>query len=257
MAYIANPIFDAVFKYMMEDQAVTKCFIGIINKKIKALKLKPQEKTYHKTDADVTYMLTQRLDFIAEIIDEHKKKTKVLIEIQKSNRSYHADVLRFRGYLAQQYQSDDLPIITIYILGFDLKDLPYPAVHAHLVCKDLFYEKNIDTASEFLEKLTHQTYVIQVPRLKPVLRNRLSELLDLFNQEYRLSDVKPGNRTLNVPYIPKDKDISLIMKRLEKANADEALREKLNDEEFADMAYEEMFGKLDRKVLRLEKRLKK
>ncbi|MCS7027936.1 MAG: hypothetical protein NZ519_04155 [Bacteroidia bacterium] len=258
MTYIANPIFDAVFKYMMEDEAVAKRFIGIlINKKIKSIKLKPQEKTYQKADADVTRLLIQRLDFIAEIVDEHKKKTKVLIEIQKSNRSYHADLLRFRGYLAQQYQSDDLPIITIYILGFELKDLPFAAVRAHPVCQDLFGEKNVNASSEFLEKLTHQTYVIQVPRLRPVLGTRLGELLDLFNQEYRLSDVKPGNRTLNLPYVPKDKDISLIVKRLERANADEQLREKLNDEEFAEMAYEEMFGKLDKKVLRLEKRLKK
>jgi len=39
---------------------------------------------------------------------------------------------------------------------------------------------------------------------------------------------------------------------LEKANADEELRQKLNDEEFAEMVYEEMFGEMDRKLLALQ-----
>ena len=39
---------------------------------------------------------------------------------------------------------------------------------------------------------------------------------------------------------------------MEKANADEELRQKLNDEEFAEMVYEEMFGEMDRKLLALQ-----
>ena len=252
MIYIANPIYDSVFKYMLEDEGVAKRFIGIIiGKKITKIKLLPQEKTYQK---EKTLIVIQRLDFVAEIVEENGKKSKVLIEIQKSNKSYHADLIRFRGYLAQQYQKDDLPIITIYILGFNLEDLESPAVYVAPECKDLYYEKPIDKKPEFVDRLTHGMYVIQVPRLKPVLKNKLTQLLDLFNQEYRLSTKVPGNRTLNVPYLPKDKEIQAILKRLEKANADEALREKISDEEFADMAYEEMFGSLDRKVIVLQKR---
>lgn len=47
MLYIANPIYDAVFKFMMEDKEVAKRFIGIIiGKTILEIQLLPQEKTY-------------------------------------------------------------------------------------------------------------------------------------------------------------------------------------------------------------------
>jgi len=98
MIYIANPIYDAVFKFMLEDTEVAKRFIGIIiNKEITEIELKPQEKAYQ---AEKTGIIIQRLDFVAQIEEVNGEKSKVLIEIQKSNKTYHADVLRFRGYFS-------------------------------------------------------------------------------------------------------------------------------------------------------------
>ncbi len=41
---IANPIYDVVFKYMMEDAKVAKLLISsIINEEVEKLKFRPQE----------------------------------------------------------------------------------------------------------------------------------------------------------------------------------------------------------------------
>jgi len=96
--------------------------------------------------------------------------------------------------LAQQYQSDDLPIITIYILGFELKDLDAPVTYISREYQDIYYNRKIEKKSEFVEKLTHNTYVIQVPRLKLTVKSKLTELLELFNQQYRISKDKTGSR---------------------------------------------------------------
>lgn len=44
---IANPIFDVVFKRLMEDERIAKFFIGtLLNEIIDEVKVKPQEFTY-------------------------------------------------------------------------------------------------------------------------------------------------------------------------------------------------------------------
>lgn len=119
MIYIANPIYDVVFKFMMEDEEVAKRFIGIIiGKNIADIKLLPQEKTYVFDDK---FIRIQRFDFVAHIREEDGKTSKVLIELQKSNNTFHADLMRFRGYLAKQYTLDDLPIITICFTWFCIR----------------------------------------------------------------------------------------------------------------------------------------
>lgn len=250
MLYIANPLYDTVFKFMMEDLDVAKRFIGIIiNKNIVDIQLLPQEKTLQKEELPIRI---QRLDFVAQIKEQGGSISKVLIEIQKSNKSYHADLLRFRGYLAKHYQSDDLPIITIYILGFMLEDLPCDVTHIDREYKDAIRRKIIPHQSEFGEKVTHDCYIIQVPRLKLVLRSKLSQLLEIFNQEYRVSKDKTGSKVLQIKTVPKDKDVVKVLSRLEKANADEKVREKLEDEEYLEMVYEEMYGEKDKEILDLK-----
>ena len=67
---IANPIYDVVFKYMMEDNAVAKLLISsIIGEEVVSLEPKPQEHTRDKvTIGDSESSLTvYRLDFSAKI----------------------------------------------------------------------------------------------------------------------------------------------------------------------------------------------
>ena len=151
---IANPIYDTVFKKLMENQRIAKFFLSsILEKQIEDLTVLPQEFTYKKmTDTKLAgaekkekvereekqeepqlYSIF-RLDFIAIIRESEGDRRKILIELQKSWVT--EDVMRFRKYLGEQYvrteaiEDNDviLPITTIYILGNSLPGIACPCV---------------------------------------------------------------------------------------------------------------------------------
>jgi len=65
---IANPIYDVVFKRMMENERVAKFFIGtLLDETIETVEVKPQEFTYTEALAGLAVF---RLDFIATIKTE-------------------------------------------------------------------------------------------------------------------------------------------------------------------------------------------
>ena len=191
---IANPIFDIVFKRMMENERVAKFFIGtLLGQIIETVEVKPQEFTY--TDK-IAGLAVFRLDFIATIKTETGEKRKILIEIQKARNQI--DLMRFRNYLAEQYKKKDtindekviLPITTIYILGFKLPEIETPCIKVERNYKDLVNNKIIDKKSDFIEKLTHDSFIIQVDRITNSYSTKLEKLLSLFEQQHFIDDKK-------------------------------------------------------------------
>jgi len=188
---IANPIFDMVFKKLMENERVAKFFIGtLLEQAIEAVEVKPQEFTYTEGLAGLAVF---RLDFIATIKTKAGELKKVLIEIQKAIN--HIDLMRFRNYLAEQYKKEDtienakiiLPITTIYILGFKLPEIDSPCLKVEGNYKDLVHNKIIDTKSDpitigFVEKLTHDSFIVQVERITDKYQTKLDKLLSVFEQ---------------------------------------------------------------------------
>ena len=74
---IANPIYDTVFKFLMEDISVAKRVISaIIGEEIIDLAIKPQEQT---TFSDKYLLTVFRLDFKAIIRTADGNEKKVLI----------------------------------------------------------------------------------------------------------------------------------------------------------------------------------
>ena len=166
---IANPIYDVVFKKMMENERVAKFFIGtLLEQTIETVEVKPQEFTYVDELAGLAVF---RLDFIATIKTKTGEQIKILIEIQKAKNQI--DLMRFRNYLAEQYKKEDkidnqkviLPITTIYILGFKLPEIEKPCIKIERNYKDLINKKIIDKKSDFVEKLTHDSFIVQVDRI--------------------------------------------------------------------------------------------
>ena len=98
---IANPIYDIVFKRLMENERIAKFFIGtMLDQTIESVEMKPQEFTYLK---EIVGLAVFRLDFIAVIKTSEGQRKKVLIEIQKA--SNQIDLMRFRNYLADRRTS--------------------------------------------------------------------------------------------------------------------------------------------------------
>jgi len=127
---IANPIYDVVFKYLMEDRESAVLLLSeIIGEDIAELAFHPQESTAEIAGPN-RYITVYRLDFAAKIRLKEGGYRKVIIEIQKAK--FSTDIMRFRRYLGEQYRNrenvyhDDsgnkkaLPIISVYFLGHRL-----------------------------------------------------------------------------------------------------------------------------------------
>lgn len=194
----------------MENDRVAKFFIGtLLEQTIESIEIKPQEYTFVK-DLDMDNPEIQkfvkekirdqlsinmyRLDFIATIKTENGEFKKVLIEIQKARNK--VDLMRFRNYLAENYKKEDLvnqfkqvlPITTIYILGFKLPEIETACLKAERNYMDLIEQKIVHQKSEFVEKLTHDCYIVQVERITNRYQTKLDRLLSLFEQSNFLDD---------------------------------------------------------------------
>jgi hypothetical protein len=259
---IANPIYDTVFKYLMENLKVAKGIIStIIGEEILTLDFKAQEHTHRTSEPAIMIF---HLDFIAKIRLKPGGSKTVLIELQKSNVAY--DILRFRRYLGKQYTQPDevlqedgtvtheaLPIITIYFLGFNINgDLP-AVIKVDRKYIDLLGGKEITAKNDFIERLTHDSYVIQVKRLELEMRTELEYVLSVFKQENFIENMR--RRVKRYDYEPPDELMRLILRQLEKAAGDNKLLEQLEIEELAEIELENTFGAMKRQLLQRDKEL--
>ena len=197
MTLIANPIYDSVFKYMMEDDRVAKILLSaLLQKDIIDLQMKPHE----YTEMMQTRISMLRIDFAATVRNQDGSTQLILIELQKTWLA--TETLRFRQYLGTQYLDKKnvlpkdvnpngygIPIVSIYILGHKLGDLEEPVIYVRRNYLD--YNSNPITdgvPDPFIESLTHDSVIVQIPYLKGRLRNRLEKILQVFDQEYCLKD---------------------------------------------------------------------
>ena len=233
---IANPIYDVVFKYMMEDNAVAKLLVSsIIGEEIISLESKPQEYTVEKHTADGT-LTVYRLDFSAKIKtpDGHKL---VIIEMQKA--SFPADIMRFRGYLGKQYSDknnsiehedgsiDALPIYAIYFLGNELGICKTPVLKVFFNILDVGAQQIVQAKSDFIDSLNHQSWIVQISCIEEPCRNELELLLSVFDQNNRSSD----HHILNVREEDFPEKYRLLIRRLQQAAAIPEVKKQMTAED--------------------------
>ena len=196
----ANPIYDSVFKHLMEDLEIARGFIGrLLGVKVVELQLLPQELTERKAASLGTpdpLVRVFRLDFAAVVELEDGRRFKVLVELQKALAS--EAVGRFRTYLGKHYAkppvstnqpggSETLPIIAIYLLGFSLgEDIPkvvrVQRRYLNAVTRQALPE---GVKSNFLEKLTHDAVAVQIPLLDDHADTEMERALIVFDQRRR------------------------------------------------------------------------
>lgn len=193
MTLIANPIYDSVFKYLMEDEKVANILLSALLKK-ELVELQVRQHEYANTQRTTISMF--RMDFSAKIREENGEEHLVLIELQKT--WLPTETLRFRQYLGTHYLNKEnirkepnahygLPIISIYILGHTLGELKEPVIYVRR--RYLDYEDNVIEGKDlFIESLTHDSIIVQIPYLQKRTRNRLERLLNIFDQNYRMEE---------------------------------------------------------------------
>lgn len=252
---IANPIYDIVFKYLMEDLDIAKGLLSVIlDVEIVELSMQPQE-TISETPQESKTIRVYRIDFAAIIKQSDGQTKKVLIELQKTKRS--TNVIRFRRYLAENYQKEDtiiengrerkppLELITIYLLGFNLTKIPTAILHSKPCFTDIVNNANAGYAhkEEFVKLLTHESYFVQIPRLVEPTKTRIEKVLSIFNQSLKSSD----DHSLQYELIDDDPLLQKIVNRLTRAMADENMRRRMNVEDEIETEFTEYQETIEQK----------
>ena len=234
---IANPIYDVVFKYMMQDNAVAKILVSsIIGEDIISLDPNPQESVVESKDSDGKTLTVYRLDFSAKIKtpDGHKL---VIIELQKA--SLPTDIMRFRGYLGNRYADRDnsikredgtieaLPIYTIYFLGEELGIRKTPVLKVFPKVVDLGDDQTVEAKSEFIESLNHRSWIVQISCMNEPRRNELELLLSVFDQNNRSED----HHILNVREEDFPEKYRPLIRRLKQAASNKELKKQMKAED--------------------------
>ena len=234
---IANPIYDVVFKYLMEDNAVAKLVVSsIIKEDILELEPKPQERTRETVtiDDNDSSLTVYRLDFSAKIKTPDGPK---LIHIEMQKASLPTDIPRFRRYLGEHYIDPnnnitnpdgikDLQIYCLYFLGEGLGiDAPVLRITPSII--DDATSEVIEEKSDFIESLHHKSWVIQINCLKARRRNELEQLLAVFDQSNRDKDW----HILNVSEEDFPEKFRPIIRRLKSAASNPKVKKQMKAED--------------------------
>lgn len=190
---IANPMYDVVFRYLMEDPQSAKLILSaIVGERVSKLTFTPKEYSYQKEGIPSVL----RMDFAATIHTKNGKK-QVLIELQKDK--YYLEVMRFRRYLGEQYSeptnkvkiktkrgkilAQGTPILVIYILGEKVTKEEIPVLSVQHQYYDVGKNKVCHFKYPFIEALIHNAIFVQTPYLPKYNQTELERLLHIFNQE--------------------------------------------------------------------------
>ena len=236
---IANPMYDAVFKHLLEDPASAKLIVGaILGEEIESLEMAPQEAAVQVGSAqpatEGTGFTVLRVDFAATVRTAAGEHLRVLIEVQKAR--YSDDVMRFRRYLGTHYgderntvtymengreRSRPRRLTTIYFLGEPLPRTTATVLKVAREYVDVVTGERLEAREEFVEALTHDCYVVQVSRLPARRHNDLEKLLSVFDQDLRAAD---SRHALEVDAATMPERYAPVLRRLQVAAASPDLR---------------------------------
>ncbi len=247
MITIANPIYDVVFKYLMDDERVARIILSaLLKKNIVKVEMRPHEYAGDKNASIALY----RIDFGATVLNADGTEHLILIELQKT--WLETETLRFRQYLGLQYENPRnmkeesrgayaLPMVAVYLLGHRVGDIEEPVVYIQHEVSD--YDGRPVTKGvpdPFIDSLTHESIIVQIPLLRGRLKetdkthregkSRLDMLLSIFDQTQKDEN---DHKVLKIDdsLYEGDVDMEHVVGRLVKAAASMEMRRKINIEE--------------------------
>ena len=115
MTIIANPIYDSVFKFLMEDERAAKVLLSaLLQQEVHDLKMRRNE----YTNLNQTRISLFRIDFSARIKDAAGREQLVLIELQKT--WLMTETLRFRRISRRRGAGPDTACPSFQFISWDI-----------------------------------------------------------------------------------------------------------------------------------------
>ena len=250
---VANPIYDIVFKYLIEDERIARTILSaLLKKNVVEVEVRPHEYANDQRDTLSVY----RIDFGATIREDDGSEHLILVELQKT--WLETETLRFRQYLGVHYSNPKnmkgdyaLPTVAVYLLGHKVGDIEEPVIYVHHQPMD--YNGNLVTKglpNPFVESLTHDSIIVQIPRLHGQINNRLDMVLSIFDQT-RKDEMDEHILRLDEQVYSDDRDMERIIHRLTMAAADADMRHRMNVED----EYFSIIEKRDTEILLKDQQL--
>ena len=234
---IANPIYDVVFKYLMEDERIARVILSaLLQKDVIAVQIRRNEYSNIARDGLSVF----RIDFGATIRESDGSTHLVLIELQKT--WLETETLRFRQYLGAQYANVEnmlpenqgayaIPMVTVYLLGHRIGHIEEPVLYVRRQAYD--YNNRLVTKGlpdPFVDSLTHDSIIVQIPLLHGQINNRLDKVLSVFDQSRKDAHNRHVLSFEDSAFIG-DADMQLIVNRLIAAASDAKMRHDMNVED--------------------------
>lgn len=259
MIQVANPIYDSVFKYLMEDERIARTILSALLKKdIVAVEIRRNE--YSNGARNNISMF--RIDFGAKVREADGSLHLILIELQKT--WLETETLRFRQYLSAQYANPEnmvkedfrpryaIPMVAVYILGHRVGNIEEPVLYVHH--KSYNYEGQEVTKGlpdPFVDSLTHDSIIVQLPLLHGQINNHLDQVLSVFDQTH-LEKNNPHVINLNEDNYADSADMQYILHRLKIAASNVEMRQEMNVEDEFFSAIEDR----DTAIMQRDKKIK-
>ncbi len=251
MMTIANPIYDTVFKYLMEDERIARTILSALLKEdIVKVEVRPHE--YANGQKEVLSIF--RIDFGATVRKPSGEEQLILIELQKT--WLPTETLRFRQYLGVHYQnpknivSDSpdrhaLPMVAVYLLGHTVGEIEAPVIYVRHQALD-YDEKPLTRGipNRFVDSLNHDSIIVQIPRLHGRINNRLDKVLSIFDQSNVCRDNEHYLNLDEKAFASADADMEPIFHRLMMAASSVEMRQNMNVEDEYYSIIKEQEGKL-------------
>ena len=238
MMTIANPIYDTVFKYLMEDERIARTILSaLLKENIVKVEVRPHE----YTNGQKEILSIFRIDFEATVLKPDGEEQLILIELQKS--WLPTETLRFRQYLGVHYQNPKnivtespdrhaLPMVAVYLLGHTVGEIEEPVVYVRHKAFD--YDDQPVTRgipNKFVDSLNHNSIIVQIPRLHGKINNRLDKILSIFDQKRVCNDNQHYLALDDKAFDAADDDMQPIIHRLLMAASNMEMRQNMNVED--------------------------
>ena len=255
--YVANPIYDSVFKYLMEDERIARTLLSaLLKKEVLHVEQRPHEYS-NVTKGEISML---RIDFAATVLESDGSQRLILIELQKT--WLETETLRFRQYLGAQYSrksnivSDSggryaLPMVAVYLLGHRVGDIEEPVLYVDHKSVDYNgVEVTKGLPDPFVESLTHNSILVQIPLLPGRINSRLSRVLAVFDQT-RASEQDRHIIAIDDSCYEGDADMQYLLHRLNSAASNPDIRQDMNVEDEYFQAIEDR----DTAIMKRDKRI--
>ena len=237
MVTIANPLYDIVFKYLLEDERIARILLSALLKE-EVTQVETRRNEYSNIARDSLSIF--RIDFGATIRKADGGEQLILIEIQKT--WVETETLRFRQYLGAQYANPanmsaackgryGIPMVTVYLLGHRLGSIEEPVLYVRRHSYD-YNGRQVTKGlpDPFVDSLTHDSIIVQIPLLHGQVNNRLYKVLSVFDQTRQDSQNKQVLNVDETAYAG-DSEMQLIVNRLLAAASDAKMRHDMNVED--------------------------